>query len=127
MPINSRKKGKVGESEFAKWLTKMGYASKRGQQHKGGPDSPDVISTDLPVDVHWEVKRRETTDFYGFLAQAAEEAGDDQFPIVAHRKNRQRWAVIMDAEEFFTMLEGVHMQGYQDGLYDAGMEASDEG
>lgn len=42
-PINSRAKGKRGELQLAHKLTELGYPAERGQQRKGGEDSPDVI------------------------------------------------------------------------------------
>ena len=56
MAINSVEKGKAGEREFAKYLRDAGFEARRGQQHKGGIDSPDVI-TDMER-LQWEVKRR---------------------------------------------------------------------
>ena len=116
MPINSRKKGSKGELEFAKFLTKLGYNSKRGQQFKGTPDSPDVETTGLTPPIHWEVKRTERSEIYPFMEQAREDAGEDQIPVVAHRKNNQPWLVIMDAASFLHMLEAVEMAGYKEGL-----------
>lgn len=116
MPINSRAKGNRGELEFAKFVSKIGYASRRGRQFKGTPDSPDVQSIDIPVPVHWEVKRTEITKLYPFLEKATADAGDDQFAVVAHRKNRKPWTIIMDAEVWFNMLEAAEMLGYQEGL-----------
>lgn len=52
--INSSAKGRVGERAWANKLTSWGIEAKRGQQHKGGPNSPDVITPGLAI--HWEVK-----------------------------------------------------------------------
>ncbi len=51
---NSSRKGKHGERTFAKHLRELGFEARRGQQHKGGPESPDVV-TGLEQ-IHFEVK-----------------------------------------------------------------------
>ena len=95
----SKEKGKRGERDFASFLTARGYNGIRGQQFKGTKDSPDVIS-DLPY--HIEVKRTEKINVYKALEQAKEDAGDKP-PIVAHRRNRKDWIIIMYAEDFINM------------------------
>lgn len=99
--INSRQKGCRGEREFAKLLRNHGYEAERGQQHKGSKDSPDVI-TNMPR-CHWEVKRVERLHLDDALKQSRHDAGDDEFALVAHKKNHSKWIVIMDFEEFMEM------------------------
>lgn len=54
--VNSCTKGKVGERKWRDWLNAHGFeGSKRGAQHAGGVDSPDVVCPALP-NVHFEVK-----------------------------------------------------------------------
>lgn len=120
--INSRAKGCRGELEWAKVLREHGYAdARRGQQHAGGPDSPDVVGG-IPG-THCEAKRVETfsdAKLREWLGKATEEAPAGSFPYVAHRKNRQPWRVTlwlnpiddgprvpvtMLAEDFFTLFE----------------------
>lgn len=98
MAINSRQKGAKGEREFAKKLREYGYEAERGQQHAGGKDSPDVKSN--MVGIHWEVKRVERLHLDDAMAQSERDAGDDETPAVAHRKNRGKWLVTMPLEEF---------------------------
>jgi Holliday junction resolvase len=90
--MNSRDKGKRGERELANWLEERGYAARRGQQHRGGEDSPDVICPDLPF--HFEVKRTERLKLYEAMEQAIEDAGGG-IPVVAHRRNRGDWVGIV--------------------------------
>lgn len=45
---NSCRKGKTGERAAAKFLTSIGFPAIRGQQHRGGNDSPDVRVPTLP-------------------------------------------------------------------------------
>ena len=89
----SRRKGKRGERELAAALTAEGFEARRGQQFRGGPDSPDVIVPSLPG-IHWEAKRTERLSLYDALAQATNEAGD-KLPIVAHRRNHFEWVAVL--------------------------------
>jgi hypothetical protein len=78
MPVNSRQKGKRGELAFVKVLKGMGYNARRGQQFKGGADSPDIVCPDLPG-IHFEVKFGDVVVFGNAamdkaLEQAATEA-----------------------------------------------------
>ncbi len=95
--INSRDKGARGEREFAEYLRSKGWEAKRGQQHAGGTDSPDVIHN-VP-DVHFEIKRVETLQIHAAMAQAKRDCGD-KVPVVAHKRNRGEWLVTMSADEY---------------------------
>ena len=101
--INSRQKGCRGEREFAKLLRGYGYEAERGQQHSGGKDSPDV-KTNMPM-THWEVKRTERLHLEDALEQSKRDAGEDEFALVAHKKNRSKWVVICDMEDFMEMYQ----------------------
>lgn len=103
---NSCEKGKRGEREFANLLSDLGFDSRRGQQHAGGSDSPDVICEALPW-VHWEVKFTERTDMYGWLDQSARDAGVEEMPVVAHRKKNAGWVVILDLHDFLYLTRFV--------------------
>lgn len=96
----SREKGKVGEREVTNLLKENGFEARRGVQYHGGPDSPDVIG--MPG-IHIEVKRVERLQVYQALAQARGDSSDDEIPVVFHRKNREKWIVIMDADDFISM------------------------
>lgn len=76
-----------------------GYEARRGQQFAGGGDSPDVVHN---IDgLHVEVKRTEALSLYKAMEQAKADAGDDNFPVVFHRRNGKDWLVIMEADIFF--------------------------
>lgn len=105
MPINSRAKGKSGELEFAALLREHGYGASRGQQFKGGADSPDVRCDDLG-NFHLEVKRVEAGNLYNWLAQAIRDGGQ-KVPVVAHRRNKQEWVAILRMEDFLNLLLGM--------------------
>lgn len=101
MAINSILKGRRGEREIAKYLRDHGYAGKRGQQYKGGADSPDVEG--LPG-FHIEVKRVERLDLQAAMEQSIRDAGDD-IPIVVHRRDRDYWKVTMRLEDFMEVIK----------------------
>jgi len=103
--VNSKQKGKRGELEFCHWLKERGIEARRGQQFKGTPDSPDVICEELKA-IHIEVKRTEVLRAYHFLEQAANDAGDDQVPVVFHRQNNKDWIAILPANNLINMLKG---------------------
>ncbi len=94
--MNSRRKGAVGERELAKILREYGYDAHRGQQYKGGADSPDV--TGIPG-YHIECKRVEALNVERAMQQSTRDAGEDT-PLVMHRKNGERWKVTMWLEDF---------------------------
>ncbi len=110
--MNSRRKGKVGEREFAALLRTHGFDARRGQQFSGGADSPDVVSQVLSW-VHIEVKRVQDLNLAEACAQAqcdcgGEAAAGQKKPwIVAHRRNREPWFITMDSDALYRLLRGV--------------------
>lgn len=104
-------KGKAGEREFAALLREYGYAeARRGQQHSGGGDSPDVVGV---PGVHFECKRTERLRLYEAVDQARHDsAGTGRMPIVAHRCNNDRkpnscrgdWLFVLGADDLFRLL-----------------------
>ena len=98
MTINSRAKGARGEREFAEYLRDYGWAAGRGRQYSGSPDSPDVVH-DIPG-VHIEAKHTQRTDLYGWMKQAARDAGD-KTPVIFHQKDYEHeMLVIMRASDW---------------------------
>lgn len=100
--VNSRAKGARGELELRDFLRSHGYEARRGQQHSGGADSPDVI-TNLPG-VHIEAKRTEALSVYVAMAQAIKDAGPSLTPTVWHKRNNKEWLVILRAADFIPLL-----------------------
>src|SRR5476651_817162 len=92
--INSRSKGCRGERELAAVLKAKGLEARRGQQFSGSKDSPDVVCSGL-TNVHFEVKRVQAGNPYDWLNQACKDAGPENIPIVAHRKNGKNWMAIL--------------------------------
>lgn len=109
--MNSRRKGKVGEREFASLLRENGFDARRGQQFSGSPDSPDVVSNALAW-LHVEVKRVQNLNLTDACVQAERDCGRGapagvQKPwVVAHRRNHAPWLITMKAEFFFRLLRG---------------------
>jgi hypothetical protein len=82
---NGNQKGKAGERELSKELTRLfGNACRRGKQYCGGEDSPDVIG--LPG-IHLECKRTNVLRLWEAIDQAVAECGENT-PLVCHRPNR---------------------------------------
>lgn len=99
--MNSRAKGARGEREWRDKLVEHGFEARRGQQYSG-LGAPDVVSS--LEDIHWEVKRCQKLHLYTAMEQARSDAGEEQMPVVAHRKNEQSWVVILDANDFLSLL-----------------------
>ena len=116
--MNSRRKGAVGEREFAALLREHGFDARRGQQFSGSPDSPDVVSDALAW-LHVEVKRVQNLNLADACAQAERDcgpvapAGHKKPWVVAHRRNHAPWLITMTAETFFNFLRGVLPPGDQ--------------
>lgn len=98
--VNSRDKGARGERELANTLRSYGYSARRGQQYRGGADSPDVIG--LPG-IHIECKLVERLNIYDAVAQAVRDSGENELPAVFHRKNRREWLVTMRLNDFMNI------------------------
>jgi len=101
--MNSRDKGKRGERELAAYLTDHGHPARRGQQFKGGDDSPDVIWPSLPL--HFEAKRVERLRLHESVQQAIDDAGQGKVPIVAHKANRRPWLAILRLDDLLQLME----------------------
>lgn len=100
---NSIAKGKAGERELAKKLRELGYDCRRGQQHSGSPDSPDVIG--LPH-IHIECKRVQKPSWSDdWLLQAKRDCGD-KIPCVIHRRNNEEWKVTMSLGDWMRVFKG---------------------
>ena len=95
--MNSRQKGAAGERELARVLRFYGYDCHRGQQYQGSPWSPDVLG--LPG-IHIECKRVEKLNLYDALSQSKADSGEDEIPVVMHRKNRSKWLVTMELKDW---------------------------
>ncbi len=104
MPINSRDKGVAGELEFAMVLRSYGFEARRGQQHRGGADSPDVITN--MTGVQWEVKRVEQLNLHKAMAKLVTETDFMHLAAIAHRKNGTEWLVTVRLDDFMRLYNG---------------------
>ncbi len=112
--MNSRAKGKAGELELAIFLRDHGFTdARRGQQFKGGADSPDVVG--IPG-VHLECKRVERGQLYDWLDQARRDAAEGCIPVVAHRRNRREWVAILPLDDFIALIAALELRGSPDAL-----------
>lgn len=97
MGKSSREKGKRGERDLARLLRDAGIANaRRGAQHRGGPDSPDVIG--IPG-THSEVKVRGSMTVMRYAAQAKGEAPEDAIPIIWLKEDRGEWWAMVRAAD----------------------------
>jgi Holliday junction resolvase len=93
-PVNSRAKGAAAELELAKVLTASGFPAERGQQRKGGADSPDVLCPSL-TGFHIEAKITASCKLFSpatlteWDAQAIRDSQGKSVPLVIHRWKRQ--------------------------------------
>lgn len=101
MPVNSRAKGARGERELAACLRKYGFDARRGQQHAGGVESPD-IRHNIPG-LHLECKRVERLNIRQAYEQACGDCGD-LMPVVVFRQNRTPWMVALSLDDFAKLL-----------------------
>ncbi len=99
MPINSRAKGAKGERELAGKLKEYGYNCRRGQQFSG-IEGEDVVGLDY---VHIECKRVERLDLGAAMYQATRDAKEGQLPAVFHRRNKGRWLVTMEMDDWMKL------------------------
>jgi Holliday junction resolvase len=98
-----REKGKRGERAFRDLLRQCGFDAERGVQHRGGPNSPDVVCPDLPT-LHFEVKAVEALRIWAAIEQAIDDAGGGKVPVVAHKRNNSEWLVFLRAKDFLEIV-----------------------
>lgn len=106
--MNSKNKGCRGERELAAELQKHGFDAKRMQQFCGGADSPDVSG--LPG-IHIECKRVEKLNIYNAIAQAIRDADGKNIPAVFHRRNREKWLVTLQMDDFMEIYKAWQNEG----------------
>lgn len=112
MGRSQRDKGKRGERELARVLSSYGYDCHRGQQNRGGGDSPDVVGLD---GVHVECKRVEALNVEKAMEQARRDSeGSGNLPVVMHRKNGEPWKATCDLSTFMLLYSAWRaMMGYE--------------
>ena len=98
--VNSKEKGRKGESEVAHILREYGYDGERGRQYCGLKGNADVIG--LPG-VHLEIKRVERLQMHDAMRQSVRDAKEGEVPMVVHRRNREEWLAILPFKDFMEM------------------------
>lgn len=95
--MNSKRKGSAGERELAKVLNQHGFSCRRGQQYCGANGDADVVGL---KGIHIECKRVERLNIYDAISQAKADKKNDEFPAVFHRKDRHKWLVTMELDDW---------------------------
>lgn len=107
----SRNKGKKGELELSKELSRLFCVEcRRGQQYNG-IDGNDVVGLQ---GVHIECKRTETLSLYPAMEQASRDAEEHETPVVFHRRNGKKWLAVVELDrlpELVTQLYLVMSEG----------------
>lgn len=95
--MNSCRKGKVGERELAKELTRLfGVACKRTQQHCGNAGDDDVAGLQ---GIFCECKREQRLNVSAAVAKAVDQCPEGNVPAVFHRRNREPWLVTCQLDD----------------------------
>ena len=102
----SREKGKRGEREVVALLKSRGFEARRGQQFRGGGDSPDVIHGMTGFFI--EVKLKQQLNLFDVLDQAEDEKPDAEVALIFHRKDKKRWLVTLDAGDFLDTIKELY-------------------
>jgi hypothetical protein len=104
--VNGKRKGKTGELELKNELIEYGYeGARRTQQYCGEAGDADVVG--LPG-IHIECKRVESLNVYNAMRQAKGDAyATGDLPAVFHRKNRHKWLVTMELDDWMRIYEGT--------------------
>lgn len=101
---SSKRKGKIGELEVVNLLKAAGYNARRSSQYCGNTgDAPDVEG--LPG-IHIEVKRVERLNLRKAYEQAVNDSkanGNNEIPVIFHRRSRQPWMVTCSLEDFLKL------------------------
>lgn len=98
--VNSRAKGSRGERELSHKLQELGFKARRGQQFCGKNGDADVVG--LPS-IHIECKRVEKLNLDKAMEQAENDAREGEIPTVFHRKDRGKWLVTMNFDDFMNL------------------------
>ena len=101
--VNSIRKGKHGEREAAKYLRSLGFDCRRGQQHAGGPESPDVVGIPgIHIEVKFGVKGMDlgTKLLDEACVQSAGEAADNEpFCVLWKRPRTRQWLLTVGCDD----------------------------
>lgn len=103
--MNVKRKGTAGENELAELLRAEGIRAYRNDQiYKGGKNNPDVRADLEGHELHIEVKRQEKLNVTEAMKQAINDAAAGTLPILAHRRNREKWLITMPMTVFIELM-----------------------
>lgn len=106
--MNSKDKGSRGERMLAKELQKYGFDAHRGQQFKGGVDSPDVYGLDgIHIECKWYKEPLSWSQKETFVQQAERDCEGKKIPAVFHKANNRPWEVTMRVIDMSVLIEGM--------------------
>lgn len=103
--MNSKRKGNAGERELLAILAEHGAACRNDQTFVGGVDNPDIAFSAAGRRFHVECKRAEKFNAYAAMEQAQRDANGHAIPLVAHRRNRRPWLVVLTLEDFLSLMQ----------------------
>lgn len=104
--MNCKAKGNAGERELCAILAESGAAQRNDQRYVGGKDNPDISFQMGGNRFHVECKRVEKFNAYAAMDQAQRDANGHAVPLVAHRRNRRPWLVVLTLEDFLRLMGG---------------------
>lgn len=106
MGRSQREKGARGERLWAAFLNDAGFTeARRGcQLYQKGSDIADVVGL---AGIHQEIKFVEKLNVRAAMEQSERDAGEGEFPIVAHKTSRKEWLVTMRAADWLTMYKAA--------------------
>ena len=101
----SKAKGTRGEHEIERILQEYGIRAYRNDQiFKGGKGNPDVSAEIAGLPLHIEVKRCERLNVTEAMHPAQRDAAENALPVVAHRKNREKWMITIMLSDLLDVL-----------------------
>ena len=101
----NKSKGTRGEHEIEKILQDKGICAYRNDQiYKGGKGNPDVSAELAGITLHIEVKRCERLNVPEAMHQAERDAAENALPVVAHRRNREKWMISLRLDDLLEIL-----------------------
>ena len=107
MGMKSKSKGKTGERELSKELSRLfGADCHRGQQYCGANGDGDVVG--LPG-VHVECKRTESFRLWDAINQAVADAKSEDVPMVCHRANGRPWVAVVRLDDLPALVSKLYL------------------
>lgn len=105
MALASREKGKVGEREAAKCLSKfLGIPITRTQQYSGAAGDADLTGL---KGVHIEVKRRNRTRVNEWMEATLEDKKHSDVPLIVHRIDGGQWLATLPVKYLYPLAKCI--------------------